>query len=111
VREAAETLAMMLDLVAPYTAAEMWEMLGHDDPIALTVWPAADPALLVEESVTAVVQVNGKVRARLQVSPDISAEALRETALAEPHVRARIDDAEIRRVIVREPRLVNVVIG
>jgi leucyl-tRNA synthetase len=111
VREAAETLAMMLDVVAPYTAAEMWEMLGHDDPIALTVWPAADPALLVEESVTAVVQVNGKVRARLQVSPDISAEALRETALAEPHVRARIDDAEIRRVIVREPRLVNVVIG
>ena len=67
VREAAETVAVVLSLVAPYTAEEMWERLGHQPSVAKAGWPVADEALLVEESVTCVVQVQGKVRARLEV--------------------------------------------
>src|SRR3954447_13200629 len=74
VREATEAVAILLSLVAPYTAEEMWERLGHEPTVARTGWPVVDDTLLVEESVTAVVQIKGKVRARLEVSPDISAE-------------------------------------
>ena len=69
VREAAEAVAILLSLVAPYTAEEMWERLGHEPTVARAGWPAVDPALLVEDAVTAVVQIQGKVRARLEVSP------------------------------------------
>ena len=68
VREAAEAVAILLSLVAPYTAEEMWERLGHQPSVARAGWPAVDEALLVEESVVAVVQVQGKVRARLDVA-------------------------------------------
>ena len=68
-REAAEAVAIVLSLVAPYTAEEMWERLGHEPTVAKAGWPTVDPALLVEDSVTCVVQVQGKVRARLEVPP------------------------------------------
>jgi leucyl-tRNA synthetase len=110
VREAAEAVAIMLSLVAPYTAEEMWARLGHEPTVARTGWPAVDPALLVESSVTAVVQVQGKVKARLEVSPDIAASDLEAMALADPDVTRAIDGREVRRVIVREPTLVNVVV-
>ena len=71
-REATEAVAILLSLVAPYTAEEMWERLGHQPTVARAGWPVVDEALLVEDSVTAVVQVQGKLRARLEVSPDIS---------------------------------------
>ncbi len=71
VREAAEAVAILLSLVAPYTAEEMWERLGHEPTVARAGWPTVDEALLVEDSVTAVVQVQGKLRARLEVSPDV----------------------------------------
>ena len=70
VREATEAVAVLLSLVAPYTAEEMWERLGHQPTVARAGWPVVDEALLVEDSVTAVVQVQGKVRARLDVPPD-----------------------------------------
>ena len=76
----------MLSLVAPYTAEEMWERLGHEPTVARAGWPAVDEALLVEDTVTAVVQVQGKVRARLEVSPSISAADLEAPALADPAV-------------------------
>src|SRR5690606_12499094 len=65
VREAAETVTILLSLVAPYTAEEMWERLGHEPTVARAGWPTVDPALLVDDTVTAVVQVQGKVKARL----------------------------------------------
>jgi leucyl-tRNA synthetase len=111
VREAAEAVAVMLSLFAPYCAEDMWAALGHDPTVALAGWPITDPALLVEESVTAVVQVAGKVRARLSVSPDVSEDALRELALADPNVARALADRSIRTVVVRPPRLVNVVPG
>ncbi|MEV4897229.1 class I tRNA ligase family protein, partial [Nonomuraea sp. NPDC055795] len=108
VREAAESLAVMLSLVAPYTTEEGWERLGRTGSVALAGWPVADPALLVEESVTAVVQVAGKVRDRLEVAPDISEDDLRALALASEKVRAHLS-GEPRKVIVRAPKLVNIV--
>ncbi|MDT9595196.1 leucine--tRNA ligase [Nocardioides zeae] len=111
VREAAEAVAILLSLVAPYTAEEMWERLGHEPTVARVGWPVVDPALLVEESVTAVVQVQGKVKARLEVAPDVSEADLEAAALADPAVVAAIGDKAVRKVIVRAPKLVNVVVG
>jgi leucyl-tRNA synthetase len=108
VREAAETLAVMLSLVAPYVAEEGWERLGHGPSVAGAGWPVAEPALLVRESVTCVVQVAGKVRDRLEVSPDIAEAELMELALASEKVRAHLDGTP-RKVIVRAPKLVNIV--
>ena len=109
VREAAEAVAIMLSLVAPYTAEEMWDRLGHEPTVALAGWPAVDEALLVEESVTCIVQVAGKVRDKLEVSPNISEDELRSLALAAPGVVKALGDAGVRTVIVRAPRLVNIV--
>jgi leucyl-tRNA synthetase len=112
-REGAEALAVMLGCFAPYTAEEVWSRLGHDvesgDSVHATTWPEADPALLVEESVTCVVQVQGKVRDRLEVAPDICEDDLRALALASDAVAAAIGGREVRTVIVRAPKLVNVV--
>jgi len=109
VREAAQAVAIMLSLVAPYTAEDMWARLGHEPCVALACWPVVDPELLVEDSVTCVVQVAGKVRERLEVSPDIGEDDLREMALAAPAVVKALDGAGIRTVIVRAPKLVNIV--
>jgi len=110
VREAVETVAILLSLVAPYTAEEMWERLGHEPTVARTSWPVVDEALLVEDSVTAVVQIQGKVRARLEVSPDVSEADLEAAALADEAVQRALDGATIRKVIVRAPKLVNIVV-
>jgi leucyl-tRNA synthetase len=110
VREAVEAVAILLSLVAPYTAEEMWEKLGHQPSVAQAAWPVVDPALLVEESVTAVVQVQGKVRGRLEVAPDISEADLEALALADDAVAKAIDGRPVRKVIVRAPKLVNIVV-
>jgi leucyl-tRNA synthetase len=111
VREAAEAVAILLSLVAPYTAEEMWSRLGHEPTVARAGWPEIDEALLVEDSVTAVVQVQGKLRARLEVSPDISEADLEAAALADESVQRALDGKQVRKVIVRAPKLVNVVVG
>jgi leucyl-tRNA synthetase len=107
----------MLSLFAPYTAEEAWALLdGPAGPegipsVARAAWPTADPALLVQETVTCVVQVNGKVRDRLEVSPGISEEELHRQALAALGVTRALDGLEVRRVVVRPPKLVNIVAG
>ncbi len=109
VREAVEAVAVMLSLMAPYTAEEMWARLGHAPSVARAGWPALDEALLVRESVTCVVQVAGKVRDRLEVPPGIDEDELRTQALASAAVQRALDGRGVRTVIVRAPRLVNVV--
>ena len=99
----------MLSLYAPYVAEDMWSRLGHQPCVALAGWPVVDDALLVEESVTCIVQISGKVRDRLEVPPGIGADALRELALASPAVQRALEGKGIRTVVVREPRLVNIV--
>lgn len=110
VREATEAVAVLLSLVAPYTAEEMWERLGHEPTVVRAGWPEVDEALLVEDTVTAVVQVRGKVKARLEVAPDISEADLEAAALADAGVQRAIDGATVRKVVVRAPKLVNVVV-
>jgi leucyl-tRNA synthetase len=109
VREAAEAVAIILSLVAPYTSEDMWNRLGHEPTVFLAGWPVVDPALLVQDSVTCVVQIAGKVREKFDVSPDISEDDLRALALAAPAVIKALEGREIKTVIVRAPKLVNIV--
>jgi len=109
IREAVEAIAVMLSLTAPYTAEEMWARLGHAPTVARTAWPTADPALLVEDTVICVVQVAGRVRTRLQVPPSVSEDTLREAALGDSAVKRALGDRSVHTVIVRAPRLVNIV--
>jgi leucyl-tRNA synthetase len=109
VREGAEAVAIMLSLVAPYTAEDMWARLGHQPSVARAGWPQVDESLLVEDAVTCVVQVAGKVKERLEVSPSIGEDELRELALASESVSAALDGRSVRTVIVRPPKLVNIV--
>ncbi|MEO8328716.1 MAG: class I tRNA ligase family protein, partial [Candidatus Nanopelagicales bacterium] len=111
VREAAETVAIMLSVVAPYTAEEMWERLGHQPTVALAGWPRADPELLVEDVVTCIVQVAGKLRAKYEVSPSISEDQLRELALTDESVLRALDGRTVKTLVIRAPKLVNVVPG
>jgi leucyl-tRNA synthetase len=109
VREAVEAITIVLSLFAPYTSEEMWEILGHKELVSKVGWPQVDPQLLVRDSVVCVVQVSGKLRARLDVSPDISAEELEKIALQSPNVVKILDGKGVRTVIVRAPKLVNIV--
>jgi leucyl-tRNA synthetase len=111
VREAVEAVAVLLSLYAPYVAEDMWARLGHQPCVALAGWPVVDEALLVEDSVTCIVQVAGKVRDRLEVPPGIGADELRGLALASAAVQRALEGKGVRTVVVREPRLVNVVPG
>ena len=110
VREAVEATAIMLSLVAPFTAEEMWERLGHKPAIALAGWPAVDPALLVDDEVEAVIQINGKIFGRLSVSPSISDADFEVAALAHPAIVAELKGATPKKVIARAPKLVNIVL-
>ena len=109
VREAVEVITIALSLFAPYTAEEMWEKLGHEPTVAFAGWRKPEPDLLIADSVTCVVQVDGKLRDRLEVSPGASAEELEASARALPSIVRTLGDREIAKVIVRAPRLVNFV--
>ena len=108
VREAAEVVAKALSLFAPYTAEDMWSMLGHEPGVALAGLQVADESLLVESSTVAVIQVDGKLRDKLDVPLDISEDALRELAMASENTKRAIGDKQIANVIVRAPKLVNI---
>ncbi|CAN2186958.1 LeuS Leucyl-tRNA synthetase [Candidatus Nanopelagicaceae bacterium] len=110
VREATEAIAIMLSLVAPFTAEEMWERLGHKPAIATAGWPVVDPALLVADEVEAVIQINGKIKDRMKVSPSISDADFEAAALALPSIVAELAGATPKKVIARAPKLVNIVL-
>jgi leucyl-tRNA synthetase len=110
VREAAQVIAIALSLVAPYTAEEMWQMLGHEPAIANAGWPEVDPSLLTDDSVEVVLQINGKIIDRLDVSPSISKEDLEKAARANEKMAAALSGADIKKAIVLVPKLVNFVI-
>ncbi|MGQ0630710.1 MAG: leucine--tRNA ligase [Sporichthyaceae bacterium] len=110
-REVAETMALLVAPLTPHVAEELWAKLGHPESLTYHPFPAADPALLVEDSVTCILQVQGKVRGRLEVPADIGEDALRELALADDGVLRALDGRPVRTVVVRAPKLVNVVPG
>ena len=107
VREAAEAVAMILDLFAPHTAEEMWEALGYEPFVGLVGWRQADPTLLVEDTVTAVVQIDGKVRATLEVSAKIDGADLEALARADERVLRSLAGRDITRAIVHAPKVVS----
>jgi len=110
VREATEAIAIMLSLVAPFTAEEMWERLGHKPAIATAGWPEVDPKLLVADEVEAVIQINGKIVDRMSVAPSITDADFEAAALALPGVVAALGGATPKKVIARAPKLVNIVL-
>jgi len=109
-RAVAEAVVLMLAPLAPHTAEELWSRLGHAETLAYEGFPVADASLLVEDTVTCVVQVGGKVRDRLEVPATISEADLLDLALATPGAQRAIEGHEIRTTIVRPPRLVNIVL-
>jgi leucyl-tRNA synthetase len=108
VREGAEEIAKALSLFAPYTAEDMWQILGHEAGVALAEFKTADESLLVQNTLTAVVQVDGKLRDKFEVSVDISGEELQALALDSYNVKKAIGDKTIANIIVRAPKLVNI---
>ncbi|WP_296138263.1 leucine--tRNA ligase [uncultured Tessaracoccus sp.] len=111
VREAAQFTAQALSLVTPYVSEEMWALLGLEPSVANSEWPTSDPELAAEDLVTMVVQVQGKVRAKLEVPADITEEAAREAALADANVQRHLDGRPVVKVIAKLPKMLSLVPG
>jgi leucyl-tRNA synthetase len=107
--EAVDVTLRLIGPVCPHFAEELWQGLGHGERLFTQPWPAADPAALVKEQVTVVVQVDGKVRSRLTVDVSAPEQAVREQALAEDKVRPWLNGREVAKVVVVPGRLVNIV--
>ncbi|MDQ3782445.1 MAG: class I tRNA ligase family protein, partial [Actinomycetota bacterium] len=107
---AVETLLLLLAPVAPHVTEELWNRRGHRQSIHLARWPEADPEIARDQVVVMVVQVNGKVRDRIEVDPSIGEDEAVAAALASNRVAPYLDGGEPRTVITRLPNLVNVVV-
>ena len=110
VREAAEAIAICLSLVAPYTAEDMWEKLGHKPAIANAGWPVIDKSLLGVDNVIAILQVNGKIKDRIEVSPNISKEELEKLGIENTEIKSALAGLQVSKVITVAPKLVNFVV-
>ena len=108
VRESVETIALMINLFAPYTAAEMWDILGHESNCALVEWRDADSSLLVADEITVAVQVDGKVRDRLVLPADVSEEDALALALDADRIKKSVGEREIVKTFVRLPRIISI---
>jgi leucyl-tRNA synthetase len=110
-REVAEPLVSMVSPLAPHIAEELWSRLGHTDTITYEPFPVADPQWLVDEMVEVPVQVNGKVRARINIAADADAAAHEAAARAEPRIAELLDGATVRHVKVVPGKIVNFVLA
>ena len=108
-REGVETLTQLIAPMLPHIAEEMWQTLGHQTMLVETAWPKADPALLVENTVTIAVQVNGKLRATITLARDLPAKEVEAAALSDEGVKRALDNKAPKKVIVVPNRIVNVV--
>ena len=109
VRQAFETLVLLIAPFAPHLAEELWQRLGHQESLAYAPWPQFDPAALTETETLLVVQVNGKVRARLSVPADLTEAQLKRAVLADERVKKFVDGQPIKQFIVVPKRLVSIV--
>ena len=110
VRQASEAIAICLSLVAPYTAEDMWEKLGHKPAIANAGWPKIDKSLLGADDVIAILQINGKIKDRIEVSPNISKEDLEKLANENAEIKSALAGLKVSKVITVAPKLVNFVV-
>jgi leucyl-tRNA synthetase len=110
-RAVAEPLVLLLAPLAPHIGEELWSRLGHPDSLVTERFPEADPALLVDETVEIPVQVNGKVRTRIDVPADADAAAMEAAARADDRVAGLLDGTTTRKVIAVPGRLINFVVG
>jgi len=110
-KEALDALVVMLSPFAPHTAEELWEQFGHAGTLATASWPQYDAAAAKAEEIVIAVQVNGKVRSRLTVSPDASDEELERLALADAAVKPYTEGKTVRKVVIAKGRLVSVVVA
>jgi leucyl-tRNA synthetase len=109
--EVLRLLILMLSPMAPHLAHEVWEQLGYGDMLATEAWPEWDPELVAEKKATLVIQVDGRVRDRIEVSAEITAADAEELALSSQKVRDFLEGRTVRRVISRPPDVVNLVVG
>jgi len=109
-RQAVEAIVHLLNPFAPHITEELWEALGHGEPLHATAWPGYDADLAKEDEIELVLQVNGKVRGRVVVPADTAQGELEGVALADPTVQKWLDGKPPRKVIVVPGRLVNVVV-
>ena len=109
-KEALESLVLILSPFAPHIAEELWERMGHKESLAHHPFPSYDPELAKEELITIVVQVNGKLRGRLEVAEDTSEEEIKELALSLPKVRSYVEGSKVRRVVYVPKKLINIVV-
>lgn len=105
----AEGFVLLMSPITPHLAEELWEKLGHEGTITYVPWPTYDADKLVDDTVEIAVQINGKVRAKLEVDKDITKEELEKAALANEDVQKWIDGKELKKVIAIPGRLVNIV--
>ena len=109
--EALDTMLLLLAPMAPHLSAELWEARHPNQPsVHLQAWPEADPELVRAQSITMVIQVNGKVRARLEVEPTIGEDDAVNAAIADPTIRAALAGQTASRIVARPPRLVNIIV-
>ncbi len=109
-RDALSTLTQLIAPFAPHVAEELWQQLGHEGLVQDTMWPAWDDALIVSDTVTIIVQVNGKLRAKLEVAKDLGKDDIEQLALANEHVQTFVDGKEPNKIIYVPGKLVNIVV-
>ena len=111
VKESLESLVLMLATFTPHICEELWEELGHADGVTTAGWPVYDADAATSIEIIVPVQVNGRVRARITVSADLTEEELKKLALENPQVQSNIDDRAVKKIIVVPSKLVNIVVG
>ena len=108
--EYAEAFVKLLNPIAPHMTEEIWSMLGHEGTVSYEAWPTYDEAKLVSDTITIIAQVNGKLRARIEVAANISKEDMLEIAMAHENVQNFISGKEIVKTIAVPVKLVNIVV-
>jgi leucyl-tRNA synthetase len=110
-REALESMVLMLAPFVPHISEELWQILGHSEQLSSTSWPDYDPAAVVDEEILVVVQVNGKLRSKITLPAGMDVETLKQKALADEKVQPFLEGVQVRKVICVPGKLVNIVVG
>jgi leucyl-tRNA synthetase len=109
-REAAEKFVLLVAPFAPHLGEELWEFLGHKESLAYELWPSFDPAALVESEIEVPVQVLGKLRGRIRISPDAGTEEMKAAAEACPDVAKFLEGKTVVKVVCVPKKMVNFVV-